>query len=109
MGEVYRARDTRLGRDVAIKVIHGIDDGRIPDLLPRFEREAQAVAALNHPNILALHDIGNDAGISYAVTWLIEGETPRSRLHSTGRLTPIKAVDYARQIAQGPADAHEPG
>src|SRR5262245_8402864 len=109
MGEVYRARDTRLGRDVAIKVIHGIDDGRIPDLLPRFRREAQAVAALNHPNILALHDIGNDSGISYAVTELLEGETLRSRLETAGRLTPIKAIDYAVQIANGLAAAHERG
>jgi protein kinase-like protein len=109
MGEVYRARDTRLGRDVAVKVIHAIDDGRIPDRLPRFEREAQAVAALNHPNILALHDIGNDAGVSYAVTELLEGETLRSRLESAGRLTPIKAIDYAVQIAQGLAAAHERG
>jgi hypothetical protein len=109
MGEVYRARDTRLGRDVAVKVLHAINDGRIPDLRPRFEREAQAVAALNHPNILALHDIGNDAGISYAVTELLEGQTLRSRLDSAGRLTPIKAIDYAVQIAQGLAAAHERG
>jgi hypothetical protein len=108
MGEVYRARDSRLGRDVAVKVISA-DDGTIPDRLPRFEREAQAVAALNHPNILALHDIGNDSGICYAVTELLEGETLRSRLDTAGRLTPNKAIEYAIQIAQGLAAAHERG
>jgi len=108
MGEVYRARDTRLGRDVAIKVIHA-DAGEIPDRLPRFEREAQAVAALNHPNILALHDIGTESGVVYAVTELLEGETLRHRLEIGGRLTPVKAIDYAIQIAQGLAAAHERG
>src|SRR5689334_5193588 len=108
MGEVYRARDSRLGRDVAVKVISA-DDGTIPDRLPRFEREAQAVAALNHPNILAPHDIGNDSGICYAVTELLEGETLRGRLDTAGRLTPNKALEYAIQIAQGLAAAHERG
>jgi hypothetical protein len=107
MGDVYRARDTRLGRNVAVKVI-STDAGPVPDRLPRFEREAQAVAALNHPNILALHDIGQESDIVYAVMELLEGETLRSRLE-TGRLTPAKAIDYAIQIAQGLAAAHERG
>ena len=108
MGAVYRARDTRLGRDVAIKVIAD-KDGGMSDLIPRFKREAQAVAALNHPNILALHDIGDDGGVVYAVTELLEGETLRSRLQSAGRLPPLKAIEYAVQIAQGLAAAHERG
>ena len=100
MGEVYRARDTRLGREVAVKVIPD-DAGGIPDRLARFEREAQAVAALNHPNILALHDIGNESGIVYAVMELLEGETLRARLERPERLTPLKAIDYASRSRAG--------
>src|SRR2546426_3472659 len=79
MGEVYRARDTRLDREVAIKVLpeHLAKD---PQALARFEREAKAVAALSHPNILALYDVGADQSVSYAVTELLEGETLRARL-----------------------------
>src|SRR5512133_489580 len=79
MGEVYRARDPRLNREVAIKVLPErlAND---PQALARFEREAKAVAALSHPNILAIHDFGSDAGIAYAVTELLEGETLRSSL-----------------------------
>ena len=108
MGEVYRARDARLGREVAVKVLPA-DADQMPDLLPRFEREAQAVAALNHPNILALHDIGNDAGVVYAVMELLEGDTLRVRLEQAKRFTPLKAIDYAIQIARGLAAAHERG
>src|SRR3989304_9142184 len=79
MGEVYRARDPRLDRDVAIKVLpeHLAKD---PATLSRFEREAKAVAALSHPNILSIHDFGVDQGISYTVTELLEGETLRARI-----------------------------
>jgi Protein kinase domain len=108
MGEVYRARDVRLGRDVAIKVLPE-ETAKIPDRLPRFEREARAVAALNHPNILALHDIGQDAGIVYAVMELLEGDTLRARLEAAGSLSPLKATNYASQIARGLAAAHERG
>src|SRR6185295_14969510 len=108
MGDVYRARDARLGREVAVKVLPP-EAGERPDRLLRFEREAQAVAALNHPNIMALHDIGNEAGVVYAVMELLEGDTLRDRLEETGRFTPIKAVDYAVQIARGLAAAHERG
>jgi len=107
MGEVYRARDVRLGRDVAIKVLLE-ETAQIPDRLPRFEREARAVAALNHPNILALHDIGQDAGVVYAVMELLEGDTLRARL-AAGQLSPLKATNYASQIARGLAAAHERG
>src|SRR5688572_10693720 len=79
MGEVYRARDTRLGREVAIKVLPEPFAGN-PDRRARFEREARAVAALSHPNILAIHDYGTQGPITYAVMELLEGETLRARL-----------------------------
>src|SRR5262245_39576173 len=107
MGEVYRARDTRLGREVAIKVL----PERVaadPAALVRFEREAKAVAALSHPNILALHDFGRDGPVAYAVTELLEGETLREAL-SSGALSPRRAAEYGVQIANGLAAAHEKG
>jgi serine/threonine protein kinase len=107
MGEVYRARDPRLERTVAIKVIPAslADD---PVRLQRFEQEARAAAALNHPNILAVHDIGTEDGSPYIVSELLEGETLRERLRS-GRLPVRKAIDYALQIARGLAAAHDKG
>jgi serine/threonine protein kinase/tetratricopeptide (TPR) repeat protein len=107
MGEVYRAKDTRLGRDVAIKVLPA-EFAADPDRLRRFEQEAQAIATLNHPNILAIHDIGTHEGRPYIVTELLEGESLRERLR-TGGLTVRKAVETAVQIAQGLAAAHEKG
>jgi serine/threonine protein kinase len=107
MGEVYRVRDTRLNRDVAIKVLPELFAAD-PERLARFEREAQAVAALSHPNILAIHDFGTSGRTAYAVTELLEGQTLRERLEAGG--IPIrKAVDYARQAALGLAAAHERG
>src|SRR5215468_6697907 len=85
MGEVWRARDTRLDRDVAIKVLPPQFAGDA-DRLARFEREAKAVAALSHPNILAIHDYGTENGVCYAVMELLEGETLRERL--TGGAVP---------------------
>ena len=79
MGEVFRARDARLGREVAIKVLPKELSGD-PDRLARFEREARAVAALSHPNILAIHDFGTEGETTYAVLELIEGETLRAKL-----------------------------
>ena len=108
MGEVYRARDTRLDRQVAVKVLSK-KLAESPDALSRFEREAKAVAALSHPNILALHDFGQADGRFYAVAELLEGETLRSRLERGGALPPRKAVEYALQLAQGLAAAHEKG
>jgi protein kinase-like protein len=108
MGEVYRARDARLGREVAVKVL-AAETERSPDRLARFERETRAVAALSHPNILAIHDIGNESGVVYAVMELLEGETLRDRLQQQRRITPLKAVEYAIQIARGLAAAHERG
>ncbi len=107
MGEVYRARDSRLERDVAIKVLPEslLSDG---EALARFEREAKAVAALSHPNILAIHDFGRERGIAYAVMELLEGETLRERL-DVGPVPQRKALEYALQIAQGLAAAHDRG
>ena len=107
MGEVYRARDTRLGRDVAVKVLPR-EFAADPERLRRFEQEARAVAALSHPNVLAVHDVGAHEAIPYLVTELLEGESLRDRL-KTRDLTVRKAVEYAVQIAQGLAAAHEKG
>jgi serine/threonine-protein kinase len=107
MGEVYRGRDTRLAREVAIKVLPETLAGD-PEALRRFEREAVAVAALSHPNILAIHDFGTQDGMAYAVTELLEGETLRDRLAS-GPIAQSQAVDYALQIAKGLSAAHERG
>jgi serine/threonine protein kinase len=106
MGEVWRARDRRLHRDVAIKVLLG--NAHADDALPRFEREARAVAALSHPNILAIHDFGTEGGTLYAVMELLEGATLRERLDQS-ELDVARALDWAHQIAQGLAAAHERG
>ena len=107
MGEVYQARDTQLGRDVAIKVLPStlsVDQDR----LRRFEQEACAAGALNHPNILVVHDINAHDGAPYVVSELLEGETLRKRISGTA-LGQRRAVDYALQIANGLAAAHEKG
>ncbi|MCA1583122.1 MAG: protein kinase [Acidobacteria bacterium] len=106
MGEVYRARDTRLERHVAVKVLPEslVAD---PDALARFEREAKSVAALSHPNILAIHDFGRAGATVYAVMELLEGETLREKLATP--LPQRKALDYALQLAQGLVAAHERG
>jgi Tol biopolymer transport system component len=107
MGEVYTARDTRLERTVAVKVLPErlAED---PDALSRFKREAKAVAALSHPNILAIHDFGHEGSVAYAVSELLEGETLREAL-SSGPLPSRKAAEYGVQIALGLAAAHEKG
>jgi hypothetical protein len=107
MGEVYRARDTRLDRDVAIKVLPA-EFAQDADRLARFEREAKAIAALSHPNILALYDIGSHGGQTYVVTEVLDGETLRDRVNA-GALPVRKAIDYAVQIARGLAAAHDKG
>jgi serine/threonine protein kinase len=107
MGEVYRASDTRLGRDVAIKVLPASFSAD-PDRLRRFEQEARAAGALNHPNILTIYDVGTHEGAPFLVTELLEGETLRRRLAES----PIplrRALDFAVQIASGLAAAHEKG
>jgi Tol biopolymer transport system component len=106
-GEVYRARDGRLAREVAIKILpeHLSED---PGALARFEREAKAVAALSHPNILAIHDFGKEGRKAFAVMELLEGETLRTKLQAGG--IPVrKAVEYASQIARGLGAAHNRG
>jgi TolB-like protein/tetratricopeptide (TPR) repeat protein len=107
MGEVYRARDAKLDRDVAVKVLPTQLTAN-PDALARFEREAKAVAALSHPNILAIHDFGTHEGVSYAVTELLEGETLRGKLDGS-TVTQRQAVDWALQIAKGLSAAHGKG
>ena len=107
MGEVYKARDTKLDRDVAIKVLPS-SLARDPAALARFEREAKAVAALSHPNILAVHDLGTSGETTYAVMELLEGESLRQRL-ADGALAPRKAAEIAREIALGLAAAHDKG
>ena len=107
MGEVYRARDRKLDRDVALKILPAAVAAD-PHALARFEGEAKAVAALSHPNILAIFDYGSESGVSYAVTELLEGETLRAKLDA-GALPQHRAVDYALQIARGLSAAHAKG
>ena len=107
MGEVYRARDTRLNRDVAIKVLPAAF-ARDPDRLRRFEIEARAVATLNHPNILSIHDIGTHEGSPYLVSECLDGHS--LRLELSGSALPLRrAIEYGTQIAQGLAAAHDKG
>src|SRR3989442_14165280 len=115
MGEVYRARDTKLGRDVAIKLLPASFSGD-SDRLHRFEQEACAAGALNHPNILVIHHVDTHEGAPYIVSELLEGETLRQRLGaslgthaSSVLLSQRKVIDYASQIARGLAAAHEKG
>src|SRR5437764_4718797 len=107
MGEVYRARDTKLGRDVAIKVLPA-SLSENADRLHRFEQEAQAAGALNHPNILSIFHIGTHDGAPYIVSELLEGETLRERMAGAA-LPQRKAIYYALQIAHGLAAAHAKG
>jgi eukaryotic-like serine/threonine-protein kinase len=107
MGEVYRARDTRLGREVAIKVLPEAL-AKDADRLRRFEQEARTIAALNHPNILGIHDIGTHDGAPFLVSELLEGQTLREKLES-GPLPVRRAIEYALGIATGLAAAHEKG
>ncbi len=107
MGEVYRARDPKLRREVAVKILPAAFAAD-PDRVARFEREAYAVAALSHPNILAIHDFGTDAGVTYAVMELLEGQSLRDAINA-GALPRRKAVDYAAQIASGLGAAHARG
>jgi eukaryotic-like serine/threonine-protein kinase len=105
MGEVFRARDERLGRDVALKIIRPSSSSN-PDHLRRFELESRAAAALNHPNIVGVYDVGLDEGVPYIVCELLEGKTLRQRLQD-GALPSRLAIDYTIQIIQGLIAAHE--
>jgi Tol biopolymer transport system component len=104
MGEVYRARDTRLGRDVAVKVLP-TELSHDRDRLHRFEQEARLAGSLNHPGVLTVYDVGSHEGAPYLVTELLEGRSLREVL-TPGPLPPRKAVEHAQQIAQGLAAAH---
>jgi serine/threonine protein kinase/Tol biopolymer transport system component len=107
MGEVYRARDPRIGRDVAVKVLPAAFS-KDPERLRRFEQESRSAGVLNHPNILAIFDVGSYDGAPYVVSELLEGETLRERVKA-GALPPRKAIEIGVQIAQGLATAHEHG
>src|SRR5258705_982424 len=107
MGEVYRARDTRLRREVAIKVMR-VAFSSNAEGLRRFEQEARAAGALNHPNILAIFDVGSHDNAPYVVSELLEGET-LGKIISASTMKQGKAIDYARQIARGLAAAHDKG
>ena len=107
MGEVYVARDPKINRDVAIKVLPAAFSAD-PERLRRFEQEAQAAGALNHPNILSIYDVDTHSGAPYVVSELLEGETLREQLKGTA-LPVRKALDYALQITSGLAAAHEKG
>ncbi|HZE63871.1 MAG TPA: serine/threonine-protein kinase, partial [Pyrinomonadaceae bacterium] len=107
MGQVYQAIDTALGREVAIKVLPP-DLAMAADRLKRFEQEAKAAGALNHPNILAIYDVGTHDDAPYVVSELLEGETLRARL-KTAALPVRKSVNYAVQVARGLSAAHAKG
>src|SRR5262245_10218113 len=107
MGEVYRARDPRIGRDVAVKVLPAAFS-KDPERLRRFEQEARSAGVLNHPNILAIYDVGMHDGAPYVVSELLAGENLRDRL-KVGAVPPRKAIELAIQVAQGLAAAHEHG
>jgi hypothetical protein len=103
MGEVYGARDTRLGREVAVKII-GAEGSSSPDRLRRFEEEARAVAALDHPHILSIHDVGSDDGTAYAVFELLEGETLQRRLEDG---VPSRPRAHGAVLAEPVAGYHD--
>ena len=105
MGEVYRARDAKLGREIAIKVLSGATASD-PDRRQRFEREARAASALNHPNILTIYDVGEADGTIYIAMELVEGKTLRELVASGEPLPTKKLLDVAAQTAEGLAKAH---
>jgi serine/threonine protein kinase len=107
MGEVYRALDTRLNRHIAIKVLPS-DLANDRDRLRRFTQEAEAASALNHPNILTIHDVGHESGVAFIVMEWVQGQTLRD-LMAAGRLPPRRIAHIAQQIAEGLAQAHAAG
>ena len=107
MGEVYRARDTRLQRVVAIKILPQSLSSD-PDRLGRFQQEARILGALNHPNLMAIHDVGSQDGVHFLVSEFLEGQTLRERLQA-GPLAQRRVNEYSLQIAKGLAAAHEKG
>src|SRR5215212_4161350 len=111
MSEVYRAHDPRIRRDVAVKVLPPTF-AKFADRMHRFEQEARAAGALNHPNLLTIFDVGSADGKPYIVTELLEGQTLRGHLRADGvpvKLSPRRVIEYGTQIANGLAAAHERG
>src|SRR5512141_2487875 len=108
MGEVYRARDPKLGREVAVKVLPE-SLAKDPEALARFQVEARALAALSHPNILGIHDLAPANDVSFPVMERLEGETLRDKLKDGAPLPLRKAIEYSREIARGLSAAHEKG
>src|SRR5499427_2839621 len=108
MGEVYRATDSRLGRDVAIKILPAATAAD-PDRRKRFEQEARSASALNHPNILTVYDVGEADGTTYIAMELVDGRTLRDLVAAGDALPPKKVLDVTIQIAEGLAKAHEAG
>ncbi len=106
MGEVYRARDPRLDREVAVKVLAGLDAARDPDRAQRFEREIRATAALSHPNVVTVHDVGTHDGAPFLVTELLQGGTLRERLRAERTIPAADSVELARQLVAGVIAAH---
>jgi TolB-like protein/Tfp pilus assembly protein PilF len=109
MGEVYRARDSRLGREVAIKMVRPRDDGAAAERARRLEREARTVAALDHPNLLTLFDVGRHQGALFLVTELLRGESLRQRLERAGKLAATEVATLGESLARGLAAAHALG
>ncbi len=107
MGEVYRARDTRLDRTVAIKILPAAFAGDA-DRLDRFEHEARLLSTVNHPNLLAIHDVGAQDGVHYLVSEFLEGQTLREKMNA-GSLSQRRVIEYALEMAKGLAAAHEKG
>ena len=107
MGEVYRARDTRLDRTVAIKILPATFSSD-PDRLHRFEYEARILSTLSHPNVLAIYDVGEQNGVRYLVSEFLEGQTLREKM-AAGALSRWRTVEYGLEIAKGLAAAHEKG
>ncbi|MGA3197425.1 MAG: protein kinase [Terriglobales bacterium] len=108
MGEVYRARDARLERDVALKVLRP-EIAADPERRARFEREAKTVAALSHPNIVALYEVGNADGVEYTVSELVDGQSLRAQIIGQGAIPVRQVVELATQLAEGMAAAHAAG
>src|SRR5437868_12797006 len=109
MGQVYRARDVQLARDVAIKFLPPVPESSAQQVVARFQQEARALGLLNHPNLVTVFDFGEHGDSFYIVLELLEGETLRDRLRSQGAFSQRRSIQYAIQIARGMAAAHERG
>src|SRR5438046_10160073 len=109
VGQFYRARDARVARDVAVKLLPPVPGGNAEQIVARFHQEARALGLLNHPNLVTVYDFGTHGQSFYIVLELLEGETLRERLRNGGTFTQKKAIQVATQIARGMAAAHDRG